>query len=577
MPLKDILERTEKRKAAGTAGVYPQHADRPVQLERKPLPVDDNCAYLGAQLEGGCGPQLFRCDLYPGQTCTRHIRCEKADRHCATCKADTRKTDGVPAELRSVADSVAASATAYPGGEGRCVLTVGGGPYWLGIVVGVRMLRKSGCTLPVQIWYRGSCERVNFDDLDGLGAELIDVESYPEWRARPPLGDQTRMSGSKLIDKDGWRVKSFAIRHTTYETVMYLDADAYCVADPTPLFDLAEARGFVYWEDIFDNAEFWPKVWPAGRGATTTVQGGQLVINRPKFWRELVTADHMNRNAGKFYRHLYGDQDTWRVAMAVTGRAVRSMGKAPWRDPAFVISMNRTPAIVHRCRSKLFAVEDITAEPGHSHGAPHKHLPREAEVFTEFARVLKERDAAKVFGLVYRKGIWGEGSGGGSADEASTPYVDWVNAEIKRNGWESCTDAGCGDGRVARRLRFNEYTGIDVVAEVIEANRARNPYRTWIAGDITDPEELRPADALLVKDVLHHWPNELVTAWLRHVIWRAHWKTIVVCVDCEGAADDADCPLGSYRPLSPDTRPLSEFGFVVRKRFANKIILSRST
>src|SRR6202040_426567 len=52
--------------------------------------------------------------------------------------------------------------------RGAGVLFIGGGKYWPGIVVGVRMLRDTGSTLPVQICHRGHSEPVHRDDLAGI-------------------------------------------------------------------------------------------------------------------------------------------------------------------------------------------------------------------------------------------------------------------------------------------------------------------------------------------------------------------------------------------------------------------------
>src|SRR5262245_22488347 len=42
--------------------------------------------------------------------------------------------------------------------SGAGVLMVGGGKWWAGNVLAVRMLRDTGCTLPVQIWHAGADE-----------------------------------------------------------------------------------------------------------------------------------------------------------------------------------------------------------------------------------------------------------------------------------------------------------------------------------------------------------------------------------------------------------------------------------
>lgn len=91
VPLDEIIARTKQRQADGTAGHYPHHRGggapaAPVQSEQ----TGNDCAHLGKKQEGGCGPQLFACNLLGGTT-TRFIKCDKASHHCETCKFDTRK------------------------------------------------------------------------------------------------------------------------------------------------------------------------------------------------------------------------------------------------------------------------------------------------------------------------------------------------------------------------------------------------------------------------------------------------------------------------------------------------------
>ncbi|MES2208578.1 MAG: methyltransferase [Chloroflexota bacterium] len=487
---------------------------------------------------------------------------EPAARPCADCAARV-------ATLRRIA----ADPPPYPGGEGAGVLTCGGGRYWPGVVVLARMLRDTGSTLPVQCWYRGSVEEVRPADVAGLGVELIDVEQFEEWNARPRFG-AGKLIGNAAVDKDGWRVKLFALARARFESVLYLDADAYPVQNPAPFLDLAAAHGFAFWEDLSDaSAAWWPKVWPGGGAGTAPIQGGQLAIHRPSVWREIALAAEMNRDAPHYYQRVHGDQDTWRVAFAVTGRRPLNLGKAPWKEVAFVCPLDGDPLIVHRIRTKLFRMADVKNGAGEAHSKPHPHLPAEDRAFAHFAAAVADERPGEVFPLIYSRQLWGKGSGAGSSAGEAAPYVEWVNGEAARRGWRTATDAGCGDGRVAARLEFEEYHGVDVVPAVIEANRRAMPRRAWTVADITDPANLPAADVLLCKDVLHHWPNATVLAWLAAVVAAGKWRALVVCVDTAHATDGGDCPLGSYRALAPHLEPLKPFGLTTAREFLHKSIL----
>src|SRR5262249_45338498 len=92
--------------------------------------------------------------------------------------------------------------------QGSGVLMVGGGRYWPGIVVGVRMLRDTGSALPVQIWHRGSEEPVYPNSL----ADVFGVE----------FRDLTKISPSPRIH-GGWEAKTLAMLACSWERILYLD------------------------------------------------------------------------------------------------------------------------------------------------------------------------------------------------------------------------------------------------------------------------------------------------------------------------------------------------------------------
>ncbi len=251
---------------------------------------------------------------------------------------------------------------------GRGVVYVGGGVYWPGIVVGIKLLREAGCNLPVEVWYRGSCEPVNSSDIDGVpGVYLIDAE-------RCSRGNRIMFSDG---DRGGWEAKLYALSLTLFNEVLFLDADAYCVRDPAPLFDLLYTAPLVFWSDLprMESTIVWDRVYPAGAGAVPTFQGGQFVIDLSSAWRTLALAHWICQHSDYFFASMYGDQDAWRVALAAGKGRYRCLGPADWEQPAFICRLDGAPYVVHRCQSKLF-----TAKPG----AVGPSLPLEIRVWDLF-------------------------------------------------------------------------------------------------------------------------------------------------------------------------------------------------
>jgi SAM-dependent methyltransferase len=446
--------------------------------------------------------------------------------------------------------------------RGAGVVLVGGGRYWPGIVVAVKMLRDAGSRLPVQIWHRGAAEPVFPDDLAGVeGVEVRDL---------------TALEPAPRVLR-GWEAKTVALLACGWERIFFLDADAYCVADPTPLLDrLSATEPFLFWEDLpgTQRAVTWP-TWGLGGSPVPPVQGGQFALHVGHFWRELVMAHWLNQHSDFSYSHCYGDQDSWRVALTVTGGRYGLMGPARWEEIAFVCDAEGQPLVVHRCRSKMLSPEDVRPTDVESNRRLAR-LPGEARAWTHWTALMAARPAAEVFGRIYASGLWGPDqiSGGGSTPQQAGPYLDVVNGLVRVSGWRRVVDLGCGDGWVASRLAAPEVVGVDCHAPHVNRLRREMPGREWLHLDLDrDREQLSAGDAALLKDVLHHWPNRLVRDWLTWARRCGKWRWVVCTQDRGQGPNGQDCPLGGYRGLDPVREPLRGLGLVPLCHYLHKSVL----
>jgi SAM-dependent methyltransferase len=447
--------------------------------------------------------------------------------------------------------------------EGDGVVVCGGGRYWPMVTVCVRMVRDV-CDLPVQVWHRGAQEPI--DPVD-----LVDVPGVT-------FHDATQIPVRILRE---WQTKLVALLHCGLRRVLFLDADAYPVADPRPLLELAmAARPFVFWSDLpnRDNDVKWPAFGFDVAPPIPGVQGGQLAIDRVAFWRELILAHWLVQHADYTYSgrtqrewQMYGDQDAWRVALALTGTGYHHLGRAPWQGTgwsrgAFVAALDGAPMVCHRCQAKWFA------EPG-----DHRSdlLPAEARAWQHRERFLAPAgaDAAAVFGRIYRRGLWGHGdaSGGGSTAREAPPYLELVRGLLRLAGARRVVDLGCGDGAVTRQLGAAELIGVDCYAPHLDRLRREVPGIHWWHLDLDrDRDRLPAADVALLKDTLHHWPDALVRDWLTWARGAGKWRWLVLTYDCAHAATGADCRLGGYRPLDAGLPPLAGTGAVRLTRYLHK-------
>jgi SAM-dependent methyltransferase len=104
----------------------------------------------------------------------------------------------------------------------------------------------------------------------------------------------------------------------------------------------------------------------------------------------------------------------------------------------------------------------------------------------------------------------------GSREELTRGYRSYLHAFLRNNRISSVVDLGCGDWQIARHMDWTgiDYTGIDVSSVVLETVQqfARPGVRFMQANAVTDP--LPAADLLIAKDVLQHWSNDDILAFL---------------------------------------------------------------
>ncbi len=206
--------------------------------------------------------------------------------------------------------------------DGRgIVICAGGRAVFLERWVCVNMLRRHGCTLPIEVWHLGKKEmnRRMAALLEGLDAISVDASQV---RKRHPI---------RILH--GWELKPYAIVHSRFKEALFLDADNVPVANPEYLFDTKEfqSTGAIFWPD-FDHvtgknpAAIW-KSCGLRRPHEPEFETGQVVIDKDKCWRAL----HLCCGQREFrflYRHLYGDKETFRLAFRKLGKPY-SLVKTP--------------------------------------------------------------------------------------------------------------------------------------------------------------------------------------------------------------------------------------------------------
>ena len=208
-----------------------------------------------------------------------------------------------------LAEAVAAEYP-YPEGQfsGRGVVTCAGGRrYFPCAWVMIQMLRKLGCTLPVELWHRDAEEMtpVMKAILAPLGVTCVDGS---EIRKQYPV---------RILN--GLELKPYSIIHSRFQEVLFIDADNVPCVNPEFLFDAPEYQrtGAIFWPDFPGAGDRRCTMWrvcevpPRDEPA---FESGQMLIDKRRSWKLLQVTMHMNEYSDFYYHHTNGDKDTFHMA-----------------------------------------------------------------------------------------------------------------------------------------------------------------------------------------------------------------------------------------------------------------------
>ena len=224
-----------------------------------------------------------------------------------------------------------------------------GGPVYIPCAwVCINMLRRVGCTLPIEVW------ALNGHELDPTIRRLLKplnvrcVNAAVVQRKYP-----ARISG-------GFALKPYSVLYSSFKEVLFLDADNVPVADPTPLFAAAEYKGAgaVFWPGPTSLRETNP-IWQICRipyRKEPEFETGQMLINKSTCWKALQLTMHMNEHSDFYYAILNGDKDTFHMAWHMLGRKFEMIPCGMvWMEEAWgawQFDFRGRPLFQHRNRAK---------------------------------------------------------------------------------------------------------------------------------------------------------------------------------------------------------------------------------
>jgi alpha 1,2-mannosyltransferase len=202
------------------------------------------------------------------------------------------------------------------------IVTTANAHYMPVFLVSLRLLRRTGCNLPIEVL---------IDDWSKYDPILCDTV-LPSLNAHCVVMSNIYDTAKSAKQPDHYQYKIFAILFSSFQHVLFLDSDAFPAYDPTVLFSVAPytIHGLVTWPDFWAqtiSSHFYhiaaiPEVPSMARFAT---ESGQILLNKDKHRESLLMMVYYNYYGPDYYYILLsqggpgaGDKETFvQAALAV--------------------------------------------------------------------------------------------------------------------------------------------------------------------------------------------------------------------------------------------------------------------
>jgi hypothetical protein len=187
----------------------------------------------------------------------------------------------------------------------RGIVTTGSSSIYPRLYASLKLLRRHNSQLPVEIFTFA-------DELNDKQKNVLEQIDHVHVRLMN--------TSESLRDRNVTRyaIKSHAILQSTFEHVLWLDADNIVVHDPNYLFDLPHytRSSAIFWPDFWSSSNenpIWKILNLTCRAEDYEQESGEMLINKKLSWKALHLAKHLNGDKD-IMKLILGDKDTFRLA-----------------------------------------------------------------------------------------------------------------------------------------------------------------------------------------------------------------------------------------------------------------------
>ncbi|KAL8735305.1 MAG: hypothetical protein Q9166_000850 [cf. Caloplaca sp. 2 TL-2023] len=202
--------------------------------------------------------------------------------------------------------------------SGQGIVVLAGGRYTGFATTGLGMLREVGSKLPIEVWVKNQ-EEENEEWCKELANEGIACRRLSDYM------------DTELLEH-GYQLKISSILFSSFEQILFLDADNVPVRSPDVIFKSKSFTntGVVMWPDYWKHtgAPLLPYIVGLSERASEmlredqTVESGQLMWDKKRHWKALCLAAYYNYYGPQHYYTMisqgwagWGDKDTFLLAL----------------------------------------------------------------------------------------------------------------------------------------------------------------------------------------------------------------------------------------------------------------------
>lgn len=173
------------------------------------------------------------------------------------------------------------------------------------------MLRYYGCNLPIEFWH--------FDEISDQEERLI-MSTIRNIEVRNLKTIKSKYFNFKKRDGVMYEMKGASLIHSSFDQILFLDADNFVAKDPTFLFRSLPflETGTLFWKD-FGTLGLNNPIWEILDIPCTVEfeqESGQLLIDKTKekVLLALYLAAFLQQQSELYFHILLGDKDTFRLS-----------------------------------------------------------------------------------------------------------------------------------------------------------------------------------------------------------------------------------------------------------------------